>query len=462
MASEPVLEHIEKHQQTYLDNLFELLAQRSISSTGEGIEECARLCARYLEEAGFDAQILPSRGNPVVYGERIVDPAAFTLLVYGHYDVQPVDPLSEWVSAPFEPTLRDGRIYARGVGDNKGQFLANILGARALREVHGELPINVKFILDGEEEQGSPHLPEFVRDHQDLLDCDAVFTADGPQHASARPTINFGVRGIAYLQLDAKGASRDNHSGNRGNIAPNPAFELIKLFSSMVDDNGHVTIPGFYDDVIPPNEDDQKLIDALPFDPDAAAQSMGMDSMPYAKNEFYNRLMFLPTFNVSGISSGYQGEGSKTVIPSTAQMKIDIRLVLDQDPEKIISLVREYIAQRNPGVRVTDFGFMAPSRSDSSTPFSRAVISTAREVYGQEPVVTPSAGGSLPDYVWTKILGRPSVQVPYGNPDQGNHGPNESMKPENYFNGIRNMASLLLKLKKVFPQSSAVTSEESR
>lgn len=446
MDTNPVLRLLAQRESANLETLFRLLRQPSISATGEGVQACAEMCKTLLEDTGFTAEVLPGPGQPVVYGEWVGDPDAFTLLIYGHYDVQPPDPVSLWHSPPFEPDVRDGRIYARGVADNKGQFVANILALHAYLKTHGRLPVNVKVVLEGEEEQASVNLAQFVREYRDKLRCDLAYTADGPQHASGKPTINLGVRGILTLELNAQGADRDNHSGNRGNIAPNPAWNLVHLLSSMKAPDGRILIEGFYDDVEPPSDTDEQLIAALPYDPTEAGASMGLPPLEFDKESFYRRLMFEPTLNICGFGSGYQGEGSKTIIPATATVKLDIRLVLDQDPDDIFEKVRRHIAEHAPHVRVTRLGDMQPSRTSAELPVCQAVIRAVEEAYGEAPIVTPSAGGSLPDYVWTKILGVPSIIVPYGNPDQANHSPNENMRLANFEHGMQAMVQVLSRL----------------
>lgn len=269
-------------------------------------------------------------GHPVVYGEKINDKNNFTLLIYGHYDVQPADPIEEWMTPPFEPTIKNDKIYCRGAGDNKGQILAQLLAIRAYQETVGELPINIKIVIEGEEENGSPHLASFVEKNKELLQADLVYTSDGSMHESGSPLIILGVRGMLYIQLLAKGAKWDNHSGNKGNIAPNPAWKLINLLHTMRNEDGKILIDGFYDNLREPTEKELDLIATIPFNQKLIANQIGYEGFQMTREEYYRKIIFEPTFNISGFHSGYDGEGAKTIIPSSARANIDFRLVVDQ------------------------------------------------------------------------------------------------------------------------------------
>ncbi|KKK32958.1 deacylase [Salinicoccus sediminis] len=428
---------IDENRETYMAELFEVLRQESISAEGRGIPECAELMAGKLKSAGIeDVEIIETEYNPVVCGEYHVSDDAKTMLIYGHYDVQPPDPLEEWVSPPFEPTIRDGRVYARGAGDNKGQIMAQILAVKTYIEAEGSLPINVKFVIEGEEETGSPNLPAFVEQHKEKLETDLVYTSDGPMLADGHPVVLLGVRGLLYVELTARGSQFDNHSGNKGNIARNPAWELMNLLSTMKDDNGRVLIEGFYDNVLPPTEKELELIDRLPFDLDDVSRNIGDDSIEFTKADYYRALCFEPTFNIAGFTSGYGGEGAKTIIPAEAKVKMDMRLVMDQDPDEIFERLRNHVEKHAPDVEVEKLGIMQPSRTSSELEFIEPIRRSAEKSFGREAFIQPSLGGSLPDAVWTKILGVPSVVVPYANIDEANHSPNENLVVEHFYKGI--------------------------
>jgi acetylornithine deacetylase/succinyl-diaminopimelate desuccinylase-like protein len=383
----------------------------------------------------------------VLYGEvESPQPDAFTLLFYGHYDVQPPEPLEEWDSPPFEPIVREGRLWGRGVADNKGQLLTHVLAVKSYLAVHDSLPVNVKFVFEGEEESGSVHLPEFIEEHRDLLAADLVYTSDGPLHETGDPVVFFGVRGILNVELRLRTAEHDNHSGNKGGVVPNAAWELVDVLSTMKDEEDRVLIPGFYDDVLPPDEASLQLIEDLPYDPDSLAEVFGVEQLGLSKEEYYRRLTLRPTLTINGLVSGYTGPGSKTIIPGQAVAKLDMRLVADQDPEKIFEMVKAHVSKVNPDVEVVHHGHMYPSRTRPDLPAGQKVVRAVEAGAGEEPIVTPALGGSLPDYVWTKLVGLPSVGVPYANADEANHAPNENMEVDLFYRGIRVSAQVMHEL----------------
>lgn len=442
------VEDIQQHEQKYFEKLFALLRQESISADGTGIRECAELVADYMRKAGLQPEIIETNGHPVVYGERMIDEALPTILFYGHYDVQPPDPLDEWVSPPFEPSIRDGKLFARGVGDNKGQFLCHLLAFETMLRVDGELPCNVKMVVEGEEESGSPNLEPFVATHKEKLAADLVYTSDGPMHSSGAPFVLLGVRGMLYVEFTARGAKWDNHSGNKGNIAPNPAWDLVYLLNTMRDESGRVTIEGFYDDVLPVTEIERNQLRALPYDAEEVAETVGVEKIRFDGEEYYERLTLEPTCNIAGFHSGYGGPGSKTIIPKEAMLKMDFRLVANQDPVKIFEAICAHVKKHAPLVDVRHHGYMYPSRTSSEYPLVQAVIGAVETAYRQPPVLQPSLGGSLPDAVWTKTLGTPSVIVPYANSDEANHSPNENMNVDLFPKGILCTCSVLAKIAK--------------
>lgn len=437
MSIEQIDKLILERKEEYLDQLFTLLRHQSISSQNIGIKECAILLKEIMENMGIETQIIVTEGHPVVYGEIIKEENDFTLLIYGHYDVQPPQPLEEWVSPPFEPTIRDGRIFGRGAGDNKGQLMAQLLGIKTYMDVFKDLPINIKFVFEGEEEIGSVNLSSFVEKHKDLLQADLVFTADGSSHNSGSPLILLGVRGMLFIEMESKGADWDNHSGNTGNIIPNPAWKLVNLLNTMRDNKGNVLIEGFYDNILEPSNVEKKLLKNLPFDSNDIGEKIGYRNLKMDGESYYRKLTMEPTFNICGIESGYTGEGAKTIIPSVARVKIDVRLVVDQDPVDIYNKICTHVEKYDPSVKVTFLGAMKPSRTSADLEIINLVTSSIRKSFQQEPLIQPSLAGSLPDYVWTKILKIPSIIFPYANFDQKNHSPNENIKIENFFNGIK-------------------------
>lgn len=427
---------IEERKEQYLQQLFTLLKQKSISTMNVGIRECAELLKDIMEKCGIHTRLIETDGHPVVYGEIMREENNFTLLIYGHYDVQPPDPIDEWLSPPFEPTIRNGRIYCRGVGDNKGQLMAQVLAIKTYLDSFGELPINVKLVFEGEEESGSMNLSSFVTEHKELLACDLVYTSDGPMHSSGIPSVELGVRGILGVELVAQGAKWDNHSGNMGNIAPNPAWKLIDLLRTMRDEHGRVLIEGFYDHIREPSDFELELFRKMPFDREEMIQQVGYSDLESDAETFYRLLAMEPTFNICGFHSGYGGEGSKTIIPAKASVKMDIRLVVDQEPDDIFEKFCAHVKKHAPDIVVKHQGDMKPSRTPADLEIVKVVVQAVSDAYSQEPILVPGVGGSLPDYVWTQILGVPSVMVPYANADEANHAPNENMAIDLFLKGI--------------------------
>lgn len=443
-----VIQSLETQKETHLETLFTLIRQKSISAQNIGVRECANLLEGMMKEAGIETQQLETKGDPVVYGEVLHPDNELTVLFYGHYDVQPPEPLELWKSEPFEPTIRDEKIYGRGTGDNKGQLLAHVLAVKTLLELYGKLPINVKFLFEGEEEKGSVNLAPFVENHKDLLKADIAYTADGPMQGDGQSSVTLGNRGLLYIELNAYGSVRDNHSGNKGNIAPNPAMELIKLIQTMVDSDGTVLIEDFYEDLLTPTDEELEHIRSLPFDPEKTAEVVGIDTLDMTGEEYYRKLCLSPTFNIAGFGSGYTGEGTKTIIPSDAKVKIDMRLAANQNPEKIFENIKKHIDQFQSDCRITlkNLGPVKPSRTPMNLSIVQKVIESVEYSHNKIPVVLPALGGTGPMYVFTDILEIPSVTVPYANVDEDNHSPNENMGVKEYYDGIRTSCAAILHL----------------
>jgi acetylornithine deacetylase/succinyl-diaminopimelate desuccinylase-like protein len=436
------------HHDSFVEELAELVRLPSISTqSNPGVQACAERLVDTLQRSGLEARLLATPGQPVVFGQRLARPGRPTVLIYGHYDVQPVDPLDAWQSPPFEPSVRDGRLYGRGSSDNKGQHLAQLLALRALLALGDELPLNVKVILEGEEENGSPHLAGFVQEHRDLLTADVAYTSDGPVHDSGRPLVVLGVRGMLSVELRAHGANRDVHSGNRGGVVPYPAWELVHLLASLRAPDGRVAIEGFYDSVRPATAAEREAMGRLPLDLDAHLREYGINRLPPPDDwGYYERLMLQPTLNIAGLHAGYTGGGIKTIIPHQAIAKLDLRLVPDQTPEDVFRLLERHVRAHAPGIELVRLGDMQPSRTPIDNPYTQTVLAAVREATGEEPYVVPSLGGSLPDYVFTRILGIPSLLVPYANPDQNNHAPNENFELARFVGGIRTCATVLQRI----------------
>lgn len=439
-----VFAHLAAGEQQAVARLMDYLRHPSISAQNVGIAEVAALLVRMLTEIGLQAETVPTANHPMVLARWDGAPGAPTVLLYGHYDVQPPDPLDAWISPPFTPTVRDGRLYARGAGDNKGQHFAQILAIEAHLAVHGRLPCNVVVLLEGEEEIGSPHIADFVATHRDRLRADLAITADGPLHPSGRPTVIFGVRGIASFELRARGAARDLHSGNFGGVAPNPIWRLVHLLATMKAPDGTLTIDGLHDAVIPPTNAERAAAAELPLDLDALRRELGLSELDApAGRPFYERLMFHPTLTINGLHGGYAGAGSKTVLPHEAFAKCDIRLVKAQTPADVLAKVAAHVARHAPDVEFVPMHGMEPSRTPMDSPFAAPIRAAIVAAHGEAPLLYPSLGGSLPDYVFTRILGIPAFVVPYANADEANHAPNENIRLDCFFAGIRTGAALL-------------------
>ncbi|CAA9287616.1 MAG: Acetylornithine deacetylase/Succinyl-diaminopimelate desuccinylase and related deacylases [uncultured Chloroflexia bacterium] len=442
-----VFAYVDRHREGSIERLIDYLRRPSISAHGLGMAEVAEYIAEIMRGLGLEVRIAPTAGWPMVLGRRTDVPGAPTVILYGHYDVQPPDPLGEWLSPPFEPTIRDGRLYARGAGDNKGQHFAQILALETLLACRGTLPCNVIVLLEGEEEVGSPHMPAFVRAHREELDADLVITADGPVHESGRSCILFGVRGVFSFELRARGANRDLHSGNWGGIAPNPLWTLVHLLGTMKNERGEITIDGFYDNVLPLTRVEREALARLPGDRAEIERNLGVQHLDEPRERpVAERLSAWPTFTINGLHGGYAGAGSKTVLPHEAFAKCDIRLVEAQTVDEIAARVEAHVRRHAPDVELIRQGGMDPSKTALDSPFTeplrRGIVAAQRA----EPLLVPAMGGSLPDYVFTKVLGVPAFVVPYANADEANHAPNENLEIERFILGIKTGAAMLAEL----------------
>ncbi|MVA98068.1 M20/M25/M40 family metallo-hydrolase [Nitratireductor sp. CAU 1489] len=442
-----IFDHIEANRDAFVTRLMDYVRHPSISAHNQGIGEVAGMLVGFLRKLGMEAETVPTSGHPMVLGRRDVSPDKPTVLLYGHYDVQPPDPLELWTSPPFEPTIRDGRIYARGIGDNKGQHFAQLLALESHLAVTGDLPCNVLFLLEGEEEIGSPHIAEFVRAHADRLRADLVVTSDGPLHESGAPVVTFGVRGVAAFELRAKTASRDVHSGNFGGVVPNAVWTLVHLLATMKDEDGEITIEGLTEPVIPPTNLERDAVERLPLDLEAIKAELGLSRLDApAGRGYFDRLMFHPTLTVNGFHGGYGGPGMKTVLPCEAFVKCDIRLVEPLTPDYVFDKVRAHVQKHAPEVEFVPLNGMLPSKTPMDSPFAEPIRRAVVAARGVEPLLYPTVGGSLPDYVFTKILGLPAFVIPYANADEANHAPNENLKIACFIDGIKTGAALLAEL----------------
>ena len=442
---QPIFEYIEKNRESFIDRLSNYLRMPSISAHGEGIAETGQFLSEWLNGLGLETELIPTAGWPVVCGRRNDAPGKPTVILYGHYDVQPPDPLEEWISPPFEPTIRNGRLYARGVGDNKGQHSAQLFAIESLLACSGTLPCNIIVLLEGEEEVGSPNMPEFVRTHKDKLAADLVIISDGPMDVSGRSTLEFGVRGVVSFELRARGANKDLHSGNWGGVVPNPLWTLVHLLASMKNYKGEITIDGIYDNVQRPTELEHEALAKLPIDVEAVKRDLELTHLDQPlERPYFDRLALWPTLTINGLHGGYGGQGSKTVLPHEAIAKCDIRLVEAQSVEEVFAKVEAHVKRVAPDVEFIRQGGMDPSKTPLDSPFTKPIFEAIIEAQGAEPQIVPAMGGSLPNYVFTKTLGLPTFLVPYANADEANHAPNENLEVERFIMGIKTGAAMLV------------------
>lgn len=447
----PTADYLKEHRQRHLDELMDFLRIPSISAKSEHSADMRRaadwLVERMLEAGLETAELIPTQGHPIVIGEWRGATGAQTLLVYGHYDVQPPEPLEEWISPPFEPTEREGRLYARGATDDKGQLYLHLKAVESHLAVHGRLPVNVVFLIEGEEEVGSPNLPAFLADNRERLACDAVLISDTGMFAPGLPSITIGLRGLAYMEVHVQGPQGDLHSGEYGGAVRNPANALARILTALHADDGRITIPGFYDDVRQLTETEREAIRGLPFDEAEARAEIGGTALTggEAGLSVLERLWTRPTLDVNGLLSGYTGEGAKTVLPAKAMAKVSMRLVPDQDYRDVERKFAEHVRSLTPegvSVRVEALHGGPPWYSEPRGPVFDAARRALAAEFGREPVFT-RGGGSIPIVQhFEQTLGAPVVLIGFGLPGDNLHAPNESMLIENYTRGIAAIAAL--------------------
>ncbi len=432
-----------KHKERFLSELFDLLRIPSISARAENKKDmirCAESVKQHLLRAGASKAIVyQTEGHPVVYGEKIIDASLPTVLAYGHYDVQPADPLELWNSDPFEPVIKDGKIFARGSADDKGQFFMHIKALETLVATN-TLPVNMKFIIEGEEEMGSPNLAKFVRQNKDLLKADVILISDTSMLSIENPSIDAGVRGLSYIQVEVTGANRDLHSGVYGGAVANPINVLAKMIASCHDENNHITIPGFYDDVVEASSEERKKMALAPFDESAYMKDLGVHKLfgekGYTTNE---RTGIRPTIEVNGIWGGYTGEGSKTVLPAKAYAKISARLVPNQSSKKITEKLFHYfksIAPAGVTIKVEEHHGGEPYVTPIDSIEYKAASMAIKKTFGKEPIPV-RGGGSIPICaLFEEVLGIKIVFMGFGLDSDNLHSPNEKYDLVNFYKGI--------------------------
>jgi acetylornithine deacetylase/succinyl-diaminopimelate desuccinylase-like protein len=439
-----VIDFINTNRDRYVGELKTYLAIPSISALPQhqqDVRACAEWTAEELRRVGMQSvRLVETPGNPVVYAEWLGADGAPTMLFYGHYDVQPVDPLDLWESPPFEATVRDGEIYARGAADDKGQIFMHFKAIEAHLRQNGRLPLNIKIILEGEEEVGSRNLDDFVKANKDLLSADVVVISDSPMFDRGIPSICYGLRGLVYFQIDLRGTKSDLHSGSFGGAVANPNMVLAQILAQMKDRSGRVKIPGFYDDVRELTREERDEWKRLPFNERRYARELGAPKL-FGESGYstLERVWARPTFEVNGILGGFTGEGAKTVIPAVAMAKVSMRLVPDQDPDKIAGLFEDYVkkvAPKTVEVSVTRMHGGKPWMTAFDNRFVQAAGRAIEKGFGKQPVFNRE-GGSIPVVAtFQEILGLPSVLFGVGLPDENAHAPNEKLDLGNFHGGI--------------------------
>lgn len=421
--------YLAENREALLQDWIELVRQPSVSDTGEGVEECCDLIIRKMERIGIAVTKHPVKPYPVIEGRYGNDPKKRTVLIYAHYDVQPVDPIEKWRTPPFEPTIIDGKLYGRGSADNKSPLMAHLEAVDFWLRETGELPVNLILLFEGCEESSSLGLPEFLRENRERLAADLVFFSDGPKDPSGLPIIALGAKGMVGVRLTLRTMKKNVHS-RYAPVLPSAAWQMVELLSKLKTGD-RVNIPGFYDGITPPSEREREILESIPGVEAEMEADYGVKPDCHGRG-FYDQLNNTPTFNISLLTSG----ATAGVVPAEASANIDIRLVAGMDPQRIYRLLADYIRELGyDNVTVECTGAVEPSKTDVNTPWLPVLERSTREVYGKY-VIYPCRPSTAPDYLWTNILGLPAIQVRWSDPDSDNHAPNEHLSVEEYFKGI--------------------------
>ena len=440
-----IREYISANQDNLISHLNDLVCQPSVSSTGEGVEECCAKVVKRMEEIGIAATVYPIKPYPCIVGKLGDDPAKKTVLIYAHYDVQPRGKMELWKTDPFKMEIHDGKMWGRGTADNKGPLSAHLCAVEYLKNNCEELPVNLKFIFEGCEENNSTGLPEFLDENRDLLNADMVYFSDGSKSHSDEPIIALGVKGMLYVELILTAMTRDVHS-QYAPVLPSAPWQLVELLGKLRSPDGHVNIPGFYDDVIPATQEENDILNAGPNTDENMKKTYGAYPRYDPQVGYYATLNNTPSFNIAGLCSGYIGEGSATVLPAKASVKIDMRLVVAQDGNKIVENLRNYIKELGyDNVEVKVHGVTPPAKTPISTPYLPVVKKAVEQVFGST-LIYPNRPSTAPDYLWSNILGLPTIQVRWCDFDSDNHAPNEKLSIHNYLKGIECTATALMEL----------------
>ena len=439
-------QYLDSHLDQSISELSRLCAQPSVGAQNLGVKECAALVGELLQQRGFLVDIISTGGAPVVFAER-KGKSTKTLLFYNHYDVQPAEPFDLWDTPPFKPSLRDGKLYARGVSDDKGHITSRLFAIDAILAVVGELPCSIKFVIEGEEETSSFHFKDFVKDHKDRLAADVCIWEGGGVDFREFPTQVLGMRGICYVELSVETANQDAHSGLGGSIFPNAAWRLVWALNSLKGIDEHIRIPGFYDAIREVTPREKELFEALPDAGEDYKQRFGIKTfLKDLKGGLELKLaeVFEPTCTICGLTSGYQGSGGKTVLPARASAKVDFRLVPYQTPEEVVRLLRAHLDLEGfSDIDINFLGGESPAVTDPDHPFIKLVVESAREIYGRPQQIIPMIGGSGPNYIVQEYLRVPIASTGVGHPDSQAHAPNENMRLDLYLKGAKHITRIL-------------------
>jgi len=446
MQLDRVYDYIESNSQRFIQDLVRLVRQPSVSARKEGMPECAEIVDEMMRDVGISTRIIPEEeGNPVVYGEIKSESSERTLLFYDHYDVQPPEPLEEWICDPFEGKIQDGKIYGRGAADNKGNIVSRLKAVQAFVEATGNVPINIKFVIEGEEEIGSPHLAPIIQANKDLFSADAAIWEFGGTDRKGRPCIYLGLKGVLSVELRAKGAARDVHSANAP-LIPNPAWRLVWALNTMKNEKDKILIDGFYDKVEPPSAEEIRYAKEIPFEEEEEKKELGLDAFLHDVSgvEAVRALLHQPTCTINGFLSGYTGMGSKTVLPNEATVKLDFRLVPRQMPDEIFNKLVQHLKDSGFGdIEVLKHGSTEPTKTPLSDRFVQTVIKTAERVYDKKVVVYPTSAGSGPMHLFRNWLGYPVVSAGCAHAESRGHAPNENITIDGFVKGTKFMATLI-------------------
>ncbi|MCX7846361.1 MAG: M20/M25/M40 family metallo-hydrolase [Dictyoglomaceae bacterium] len=451
---ERALKYAKEKREKHISDLIEILSYPSISAKRIGIKECAKVLSEMLKEVGFKVELYTTKDSyPVIYGELMTG-AEKTFIFYNHYDVQPVEPLEEWENDPFKPIIKDGRIIARGVADNKGNIMSRLKAIESYLKTYGDLPVNIKWVIEGEEEIGSINLSEFIKEYREKLKGEGIIWESGGRDSKGYPKLSFGCKGIIYIELVSKKRERDLHSAY-ASIVENPVWNLISALNALKDiEKDEILIPGFYDDVLEPSPEEWELLEKYPLEEEDLKESLGVSKFIHnlSGKELYKRLLYSPTCNICGIYSGYIGEGSKTVLPKYAKAKIDFRLVPNQKAEVLFEKIKNYLKEKGfEDLEIIAHGLEDPVQTPINNPLREAIERSAEKILGVKPKLSPRMSGTGPMALFYNELKIPIIEgVGCGHSGSNVHAPNENCLLEDYFRTIDWVIGILDEYRGIF------------